>query len=173
MKYWIITGLGLAMTACATGGKDADVKSDKRVNTQHAQPILGHPDATPFDAEANGKVDFSQALARAKTEDKFGLIVLGANWCSDCRALAGHFQTQRFQSLFDENYALAYIDVANKDKNLDVAKRLGLETIEGIPTVFVTDSSGKVLNLENAPTWRDAGNRNGDDIYTFFEAYTR
>lgn len=165
--------LSLALTACATRGGVSEARAGLPVNTKHAQPSLGHPDATPFVATANAAADFEQALTRAKAEDKFGLIVLGANWCSDSRALAGHFQTQRFQSLIDENFSLAYIDVGNKDKNLDIAKRLGLGSLEGIPSVFVTDASGQVLNLENAPTWRNAETRTGDDIYAYFENYTK
>jgi len=96
---------------------------------------------------------------------------MGANWCHDSRALAGHFETQRFQTLLNENFSLVYVDVGNKDKNLEVAKGFGLETIEGTPTVIVTDPSGAVLNLADAPSWRNAASRDGDDIYIYFAKY--
>lgn len=171
MKYFIMTAAALALTGCATAGGQGTT-SNAPSNTKHAQPIIGHPDATPFVATANAKADVAEALRVAKAEDKFGLIVMGANWCHDSRSLAGLFQTPRFQTLLGDNYSLAYVDVGQKDKNLDVAKDFGLSTIEGTPTVFVTSSSGKVLNLDDAPTWRDAASRDSDDIYAYFAKYT-
>ena len=158
-----------SFTACATSGaKDA---SSKALNPQHAQPSLAHPDATPFMSKADAKADVAAALRQAREQDKYGLVVMGANWCHDSRALAGHFETQKFQSLLQDNYSLVYVDIGMKDKNVDVAKSFGLDNIVGTPTVIVTAPSGKVLNLEEAPTWRNAASRSGEDIYAYFARY--
>jgi len=42
----------------------------------------------------------------------------------------------------------------------------------GTPTVFVTNSDGTVLNLETAPTWRNAASREVDDVFEYFESFT-
>ncbi|MEP1230438.1 MAG: thioredoxin family protein [Litorimonas sp.] len=168
MKFLLIPLCALTLTACATS---SETGVSKTLNTKHAQPKLAHPDATPFLAQADAKSDVAQALRKARTEDKYGLIVMGANWCHDSRALAGYFETQKFQTLLQENYSLVYVDVGKKDKNIDVAESFGLENIVGTPTVIVTTPSGKVLNLEDAPSWRNAASRNEDDIYTYFARY--
>jgi len=129
-----------------------------------------HPEARPFDPAplltAQDAVD--EALADAALAGKYAIIVMGADWCHDSRALAGWFQTPRFESMLSENYVVRYIDVAQKDKNIDVAQRFGLDEIVGTPTIFVTDSQGTVLNFDTAPTWRNAASRAEDDIFDYF-----
>jgi len=167
MKHFIISFSILGLSACATGGS-----APQPVLTKHAQPSLSHPDATPFVKTANAKSDVAAALSKAQTEDKFGLVVMGANWCHDSRALAGHFETQRFKTLLTENFSVVYVDIGEKDRNIDVAQSFGLDNIVGTPTVIVTAPSGKVLNLEDAPSWRNAASRSGDEIYNYFAEYT-
>ncbi len=166
-RLFIILSIS-TLTACATGQNSGN----PAVKTAHAQPSLAHPDATPFVAAADAKSDVAAALSKAKADGKFGLVVMGANWCHDSRALAGYFETDRFRRLLADNYSLVYVDVGMKDKNLDVAKNFGLAGIEGTPTVIVTAPSGKVLNLEDAPTWRNAASRSGEEIYAYFAQYT-
>ena len=79
-------------------------------------------------------------------------MVFGATWCHDSRALAAHFEKPRFQSLIRDNYKLVYVDIGQKDRNIDLARKFGVDDIVGSPTVFVTNSQGQVLNLETAPT---------------------
>lgn len=129
-----------------------------------------HPEARPFDPEpslvAQDAVD--EALSDAALSGKHAVIVMGADWCHDSRALAGWFQTPRFETLLRENYVVRYIDVGQKDRNIDVAQRFGLDEIVGTPTIIVTNTEGDVLNLDTAPTWRNAASRNEDDIYDYF-----
>ncbi len=129
-----------------------------------------HPEARPFDPEpaliAQKAVD--EALSDAALAGKHAMIVMGANWCHDSRALAGWFQTPRFEAMLEENYVVRYIDVGQKDRNIDVAQRFGLDSIVGTPTIIVTDTQGDVLNLETAPTWRNAASRTEDQIYDYF-----
>lgn len=134
-----------------------------------------HPEARPFDPDpalvAQDTVD--GALATAAASGKHAIIVMGANWCHDSRALAGWFETPRFQSLLTDHFEVRYIDVGKKDRNIDVAQRFGLDNIVGTPTIVVTNSNGKVLNLETAPTWRNAASRSEDETFEYFEAYVR
>jgi thioredoxin-related protein len=132
-----------------------------------------HPEARPFDPDPNlvAQTTVDEALAEAAISGKRAIIVMGANWCHDSRALAGWFETARFQTLLTENFEVRYIDVAQKNRNIDVAQRFGLDKIVGTPTIFVTDSNGSVLNLETAPTWRNAASRSEDEIFEYFSNY--
>jgi len=129
-----------------------------------------HPEARPFDPEpsldAQAAVD--EALADAALAGKHAIIVMGADWCHDSRALAGWFQTPRFETMLSENYVVRYIDVGQKNRNIDVAQRFGLDNIVGTPTIIVTNTQGDVLNLETAPTWRNAASRSEIEIFDYF-----
>ena len=159
MKH-IILATALLLSACATTSLAAE---DSHVNA--------HDEPRPYDAAADAEVDINHTLVAAKEEGKLGLLVFGANWCHDSRALAAHFEKPRFESLLRSHYKMTYIDVGEKNRNIDLARKFGVNDIVGTPTIFVTNSEGEVLNLDTAPTWRNAASRNEDDIFDYFRGF--
>ncbi|MBN8808470.1 MAG: thioredoxin family protein [Sphingomonas sp.] len=136
-----------------------------------APPVaVAHPEAKPFGDPTKGPGDVAAVLARAKADGHRVILVFGANWCHDSRALAGWFATPRFRAMLAPRYVIAWIDVGQKDRNLDLARRFGLDGIKGTPTVLVLDSAGKPLNLADAPTWHNASTRSETAIYDYFAA---
>lgn len=127
-----------------------------------------HPEASPFNAKANASADVDAALVRAKVAGKRVIIVMGANWCHDSRALAGWFAAPRFASMLGPRYEIVYVDVGYKDRNLDIAKRFKAKKITGTPTVIILSPDGKLLNKADAGSWRNAASRSEDDIYRAF-----
>ena len=113
--------------------------------------------------------DVADALARAKANGHRVILVFGANWCHDSRALAGWFATPRFAPMLASRYEIVWIDVGQKDRNLDLARRFGLDGIKGTPTVLMLDSAGRSLNLADAPRWHDASTRSETKIYRYFD----
>ena len=133
---------------------------------------IGHPEASPFDAKADGKAEVDAALARAKAGNRMALIVMGANWCHDSRALAGWFAQPRFAAMIAARYELVYVDVGYKDRNIDIARRFGIKSIKGTPTVMIVSGNGKLLNKKDAPTWRNAASRSQQAVYAAFAEFT-
>jgi len=163
MKY-ILLSLALVLSACASPKSSA-------LEASHDAEHKGQDEPRPYDAEADAEVDINHTLVAAKKEEKLGLLVFGANWCHDSRALAAHFEKPRFQTLLRSHYKMTYVDVGQKNRNIDLARKFGVDNIVGTPTVFVTDSDGKVLNLDTAPTWRDAASREAEDIFEYFRGF--
>ena len=137
----------------------------------HAEDHHTEDEPRPYDAEADAEVDINHTLVAAKEEGKLAMLLFGANWCHDSRALAAHFEKPRFQTLLNSQYKLAYVDVGQKNRNIDHARKFGVDDIVGTPTIFITNSEGEVLNLDTAPTWRNAASRNEDDIFDYFREY--
>ena len=137
----------------------------------HATDHHTHNEPRPYDKEADAEVEVNHTMVAAKEEGKLGMLLFGANWCHDSRALAAHFEKPRFQTLLNSHYKLAYVDVGQKNRNIDLARKFGVNDIVGTPTIFITNSEGEVLNLETAPTWRNAASRNEDDIFEYFRGY--
>jgi hypothetical protein len=127
-----------------------------------------NPEAKPFGHPGRAQHDIVAALSRAAANRHRVIVVFGANWCHDSRALAGWFATPRFHDMLAPKYEIVWVDVGRKDKNLDLARRFGLAGIVGTPTVLIVDAAGKPLNLADAPTWRNAASRSGDAIYDYF-----
>ena len=133
---------------------------------------IGHPEASPFDAKADAKAEVDAALARAKVGNRMALIVMGANWCHDSRALAGWFAQPRFAAMIAARYELVYVYVGYKARNIDIARRFGLKSIKGTPTVMIVSGNGKLLNKKDAPTWRNAASRSQQAVYAAFAEFT-
>ena len=157
MRYLLLLLAGLALVPAST----------LRAETAG----VDHPEARPFDAEADATATVESALARAAIANRPVILVLGANWCHDSRGLAGWFAKPRFAAMLDAKYELVYVDVGHRDRNLDIARRFGVDEIKGTPTVLVLSSSGALLNRKSAPKWRNAASRTEADIFAYFDQF--
>ena len=146
--------LALSLAACAT-------------TPEIATPA--HPEAKSFAVSEDANADVDAALERAKVADKRVLLVMGANWCHDSRALAGWLETPRFQDLVAAEYELVFVNVGlpqtGDGHNLGIAHRFGLEQPEGTPNVLALTADGTLVNGDTATTWRNAASRSEDAIY--------
>ncbi|WP_066531453.1 thioredoxin family protein [Erythrobacter sp. CCH5-A1] len=128
-----------------------------------------HPEARVYAEKADAMADVEGALARSAVSGKRVLLVLGANWCHDSRALAGWLETPRFAALVAARYELVFVDVGmpqtGEGRNLDIAARFGLADMKNTPALLVLTPDGRAVNLESARSWRDAASRSEDAIY--------
>ena len=152
----IAAGLALALASCAT--------------TPHAGlSAAAHPEARPYAETAIAADDVDAALARAAASGKRVLLVMGANWCHDSRALAGWLEAPRFAALTATRYEVVFVDVGvpqtGEGRNLDIARRFGLEDVPGTPALLVLTKDGKLVNADTAASWRNAASRSEDAIY--------
>lgn len=133
-----------------------------------------HPEARPYDPAMDAAAAVDAALARAEERGTLALVVLGANWCHDSRALAGWLATDRFRQLTDEKFEVVYVNVGMPQTgdgyNLDIAARFGLEAMKNTPALFVVSGEGKVLNADSAAGWRNAASRSEDEIFEQLES---
>jgi thioredoxin-like negative regulator of GroEL len=153
----IATGLALALASCAGAPSPEPA----------AAPA--HPEAKSFAVTPDAMADVDAALARASASGKRVLLVMGANWCHDSRALAGWLETPRFAALVAERYELVFVNVGlpqtGDGHNLGIAHRFGLEDIPGTPALLVLTADGRLVNADTAASWRNAGSRSEDAIY--------
>lgn len=135
-----------------------------------------HPEARSYDATRDAAADVDAALRRANEHDRRLLLVMGANWCHDSRALAGWLETPRFAELIARNYELVFVNVGmpqtDDGHNLDIARRFGVEELPGTPSLLVVTPQGRLVNGETATTWRNAASRSEDAIYEELERLT-
>ena len=183
----LVAGTGDTAFECVTGavgrlndlGIDADYEekawkhlaSVKLGNDKLAHDLAGdsgHPESKPFDKSRNASADVDFALEQAATSGNNLIIVMGANWCHDSRALSGWFASPRFARMLAKDYELVFVDVGYKDRNLDIAEGFGIKSIKGTPTVLVVSPEAQLLNPKSAPTWRNAASRKEDAIFNYF-----
>src|SRR5881394_1144593 len=71
---------------------------------------------------------------QAQTEHKILMVEFGANWCEDCIVLADNLEKGETRDYFQKHFVVLKVDVGRFDKNLDIAKSLGVTLDKGIPT---------------------------------------
>ena len=137
-------------------------------------PSAAHPEARPFGSVDGAPAHVAAAMAAARTTGKHVILVFGANWCHDSRALAGWFATPRFAAMLRDRYDIVWINVGDnrgqKDRNGELARRFGLGAITQTPTVLIVDGDGKPMNLADAPDWSNASTRTEAAIFDYFAA---
>ena len=136
-----------------------------------------HSQVRHYDAAMDASSAVDAALARAAQRGTKVMLVMGANWCHDSRALADLLDTPRSSKLIESSFELVLVNVGmpqtGDGHNLDIARRFGLASLPGTPNVLIIDASGRLLNPETATSWRDAASRDPDAIHAELAAFTR
>ncbi|HTC45127.1 MAG TPA: thioredoxin family protein [Steroidobacteraceae bacterium] len=129
---------------------------------------LAHAAPWPYDEKADAAADVQRAIAAAPADHKQVLLVFGANWCEDCRALdkAMHGSSRH---LIDSQFEVVKIDVGNFDKNLALADRFGNPIAKGIPAVVVVGAGSKVIYATKDGELANARQMTEQGIYAFLK----
>lgn len=115
---------------------------------------------TAFSAGGPGKPEipwlysFERAIHEAQQASKPVFVDVYADWCSWCHVLDKEVYTDPRVIEYLKAYVTAKINADDNDSGTELADRYGAE---GLPTLLVTDSRGKLLN-------RIAGFRNANDL---------
>lgn len=144
------TGLLLALTALALPGTalSQTVAAPRLKARTLAQLPLPLP--APYDPSRDSGRDVDAALARAKRSGKPLLIDFGANWCVDCRVLAGVLELPEMRSWIASHFELVQVDIGEFDRNLDMPRRFGAASLEAVPAILVVDPrTGRLRNRDD------------------------
>ena len=130
------------------------------------------PDGERFDSSPDPVADVRHALDRARENDKQALVVLGANWCHDSRALAARLYKSPLADVIEEDYELVFVDVGFLDKGRDVLAEFDVPQFYATPTVLIVDpASGQVVNNGSRHVWGNAYNIDMESSVRYFEAH--
>jgi len=131
-----------------------------------AVSMLAHAAPWPYDEKADAAAEVHHAIAAAQSDHKQVLLVFGANWCPDCRALdqAMHGSSQH---LLDSKFEVVKIDVGNFDKHLDLAQRYANPIAKGIPAVVVLGHANQVIYATQNGELANARQMSAQGIFDF------
>lgn len=127
----------------------------------------------PYDESADAKAAVRQALAAAAATHLPVLIVFGANWCEDCRALDRALTAGPSAGLVATEFELVKVDVGNFDRNLDLVKAYGNPISKGIPAAVLLSADNEVLYATRAGELADARRMSERGIYDFLSRVVR
>lgn len=127
----------------------------------HAAPL-------PYDESADAKAEIRQALVSAQAAHVPLVIIFGANWCPDCRALDAALHTGRTAALMAQRFRVVKVDVGRFDHNLDVDAVYGHPIKGGIPAAVLVGDDGQVAFSTRGGQLSDARHMSETGIYDFF-----
>ncbi|HEX4508888.1 MAG TPA: thioredoxin family protein [Burkholderiaceae bacterium] len=122
----------------------------------------------PYDPSADAKAEIQSAMTQAATAKEPVLLIFGANWCADCRALDKSLKTARNAELISQQFKVVKVDVGNFDHNLDVAAKYGDPIKKGIPAAVIVSPAGQVIYATKGGELADARRMSDDGVYEFF-----
>lgn len=123
-------------------------------------------------AAADPMADLTEGFDAARKNNKLVLLVMGANWCHDSRALAARLQEEPLSSLVNDNYETLFVDVGYLQKGKEIITHLGIPVYYATPTVLIVDPvSGKVVNNMNRHQWRDAAKISMEESLEYFQLF--
>jgi len=125
-------------------------------------------DQPPYDETADAYQQVASAIAEASKEQKNVILVFGANWCGDCRALNEQMHKGELAALIAANYEVVKIDVGRFTKNKDIAAKYHVPLAHGIPTLGVLDPAGNVLYAMDQGQFSNARSMSYESIRDFF-----
>ncbi len=125
-------------------------------------------DQPPYDEQADAGQQIATAIKEASKAQKNIVLVFGANWCGDCRALEAQMHKDELAALIATNYEVVKIDVGRFTKNRDLGEKYHMPLRHGIPALAVLDPGGRLLYAMDQGQFSDARSMSYESIKEFF-----
>jgi len=138
----------------------------------HVRAADTDPEGRLYQPSANPLADVQRALDRAVADNRLVLVVLGANWCHDSRALASRVHRPPLAELIQQHYELVFVDAGYLDKGRAVMQQFGVAHYYATPTVLIINpSNGQLINDEDRHLWSNAYNIDMSTSVRYFQKW--
>ena len=125
-----------------------------------------------YNETADAKAEIKQALVQATSAGVPVLVIFGANWCGDCKALDMAIKQGATAPLIAKEFRVVKVNVGRFDRNVDLAQSYGVPLKSGIPAIVILSPKNQVLYVTRAGELADARNMGDSGIYEFFKKVT-
>jgi thioredoxin 1 len=141
---------------------------------RNATALLRQPLVTKdlYPAGADATKEIAETLHAAAASHKRVLVVFGANWCLDCHVLDEAFHSLEIAPTLDKSFLVVHVDIGQKDKNLDLAKKYDVPLDRGVPALAVLDYNGKLLFSQKRGEFEAARSMAPQDILDFLHKWS-
>ncbi|MEO3787604.1 thioredoxin family protein [Actinocorallia sp. B10E7] len=163
----------LVLSACGDERNDGPIQPARvTVPALPEAPVFPAEEPLPsYDPDRDPAEDITEALAKARKDKHPVLIDFGAGWCPDCVVLGETFRKKSVRRHLDVFHVVA-VDVGELDRNLNVAKKYGLDLKKsGIPALVVLSPRGKVKVATNDGSFAKAGKMPSTKVVEFLKRW--
>jgi thiol:disulfide interchange protein len=125
-----------------------------------------------YDESLDGTKQITDALAKAKKENKRVLLQFGANWCVWCHKLHRLFEADKtISEKLKSDYVVVLVDV-NKGHNQEVDAKYGKPTRFGLPVIVILDSDGKQLTTKDTAELEEGDHHSPEKVTAFLKEWS-
>lgn len=127
-----------------------------------------------YNPKANAKADLSQAIKKAKAENKHVFIQVGGNWCPWCILMHDFYtENQKIDSILNANYVPVLINYSRENKNLEVLEQLDYPQRFGFPVIVILDKNGNRLHTQNTAYLEEGKGYNEKVFADFLKSWNK
>ena len=133
----------------------------------YAQPVK------IYNPEADVSADISQALIRAKAENKHLFLQIGGNWCSWCRKFHKLCsEDPEISAMMSKSYIAIPVNYSKENRNFAMMKKLDYPQRFGFPVFVILDSAGKRIHTQSSAYLEDGDGYSKKKVLEFFSQWS-
>ena len=139
-----------------------------------SQAIAGPGDtAKLYNPHANAQKDVAAALAKAKSEKKFVILMAGGNWCGWCKLFEKTVtEDKQLDSVLNANFVAYHLNYSTDNKNETVFAKYGYPQRFGFPVFIILDDKGNRIHTQNSEYLEEGNGYNKKKVLEFFQAWS-
>jgi thioredoxin-related protein len=126
-----------------------------------------------YNPEADVSSDISQALIRAKAENKHLFLQVGGNWCSWC--LKFHklcTEDAEINAIMTKGFIPILVNYSKENRNYAMLKKLDYPQRFGFPVFVILDSNGKRIHTQNSGYLEDGDGYSKKKVLDFLSQWS-
>ena len=134
-----------------------------------------------YDEEINQLEQIDEAVAKAKSQEKFVVCQVGGNWCPWCLRFADFITNDStISKVIDENFVYIHVNYNPRKSEGEEKVLLAKKTLErlnnparfGFPVFVILDEEGKVVHIQDSSFLEEGNGYNQEKVLRFFKNWT-
>ena len=134
-----------------------------------------------YDEEINQLEQIDEAVAKAKSQEKFVVCQVGGNWCPWCLRFADFITNDStISKVIDENFVYIHVNYNPRKSEGEEKALLAKKTLErlnnparfGFPVFVILDEEGKVIHIQDSSFLEEGNGYNQEKVLRFFKNWT-
>ena len=134
-----------------------------------------------YNEDINPIEQIDQAVAKAKSEDKFVICQVGGNWCPWCLRFADFITNDTTIShVIDQNFVYIHVNYNPRKSGTAEKEALAKTMLQrlnnpvrfGFPVFVVLDDDGKVIHIQDSSFLEQGQGYDQEKVLRFFKNWT-
>ena len=126
-----------------------------------------------YNPEADAEKDIAEAVAKAKSENKYVFLQLGGNWCGWCKVFHElTTQDEELKNYIEANFEVVHVNYSKENTNEKVLASLDYPQRFGFPVFVILDQNGKRIHTQNSGYLEEGNGHSKKKILEFLNQWS-